>query len=192
MRALIVVLSFLLPCAAIPAGAQDTPALDIRAKRPLPPGKYAVDLADDSELGRDIRRRVLEKLAARGHDTGFSGSQVMRLQVDRTSNFDRGLRAQDVLAPPSNEVRPWGDRNDALPPMPERRLRDLEPPARVITESLRLTLTVRAANSGEVVWTAYAACPIHDGRALAAGRGMIDAIFAEPNRTRRDAIKCPP
>jgi hypothetical protein len=75
--------------------------------------------------------------------------------------------------------------------MPERRLRDLEPPARVITESLRLTLTVRAANSGEVVWTAYATCPIHEGRALNAGRGMIDAIFAEPNRSRRSAIKCP-
>lgn len=196
MHASIVLASLmLLSVPALPAGAQgpQNPAsLDINAKRPLPAGKYAVDLVSDSELGRDVRRLVMDKLAARGHEVGFSGGHVMRLQIDQTHNFSSGLTLENVLAPPRGEVRPLSERTDPRPPMPERRMQDLEPRARVSTEMMRITLTVRSAGSGEVVWTAYAACPVNEGRTLNAGRGMIDAIFANPNRTRRGEVKCPP
>jgi hypothetical protein len=171
-----------------PAGAEGPASLDIQAKRPLPNGKYAVDLVSDSELGRDLRRRVMEKLAARGHQVGFSGGHVMRLQVDLTRNFEGSLTPESVLAAPRNQLP---ERGDARPPMPERRMRDLEPRPRAAPETLRITLTLRAAGSGEVIWVAYAACPFSDGRALGAGRNMIDAIFANPNRSRRGEADCP-
>src|SRR5262245_60927568 len=106
-----------------PAGAEGPPSLDIQAKRPLPTGKYAVDLVSDTELGRDLRRRVMEKLAARGHQVGFSGGHVMRLQVDLTRNFQGTLTPESVLTPPRNQLP---ERSDARPPLPERRMRDLE------------------------------------------------------------------
>jgi hypothetical protein len=52
-------------------------------------------------------------------------------------------------------------------------------------------LTVYTAGSGDVLWTAYAACPVREGRTLGASRKMIDAIFADPNRSRHGEIKCP-
>jgi hypothetical protein len=172
----------------VAANAEGPHSLDIQAKRPLPTGKYAVDLASDSELGRDLRRMVMEKLAARGHQVGFSGGHVMKLQVDVTRNFQGTLTPESVLTPPRSQLP---ERSDARPPLPERRMRDLEPRPNAAPETLRITLTLRAAGSGEVIWVAYAACPFGGGRVLGAGRNMIDAIFANPNRSRRGEADCP-
>ena len=185
-----VVLTALLAIAAAPANAQIQPTVEVQAKRPLPAGKYAVDLASDSALGRDIRRLVMEKLAARGHQVGFSGGHVMKLQVDLTRHFAGGPSADSVLTPPRSQIGQAGPRGEDRP-LPDRRVSDLEPRASVSVEMLRLTLTLRTAGSGEATWVAFAACPVREGRALAAGRSMVDAIFANPNRSRRGEVDCP-
>jgi hypothetical protein len=115
----------------------------------------------------------------------------MKLQVDLTHNFAGGLTPESVLTPPRGQVSPGAERGETRPPMPERPMRDLEPRPRADREILRITLTLRAAGSGEVTWVAYAACPFSEGRALGAGRNMIDAIFANPNRSRRGDADCP-
>lgn len=183
---------FLLPAvvaAALPAAAEPPPSLDIQARRPLPAGTYAVDLPSDSALGQDLRRMVIAKLAARGHQVAAGGRHVMRLQVDLTRRFDGGLSVEDVLAPPRNQIPSASA--DIRAPMPERPLRDLESKPRVDPETLRLTLTVQAVGSGDVIWVAWIACPVRDGRALGTGRAMIDTIFASPNRSRRGQADCP-
>lgn len=174
--------------AATPSPAH---SLDIQAKRPLPTGKYAVNLDTDSELARDLRRVVMEKLAARGNQVGFSGGHVMKLQVDLTRHFAGGRTPESVLAPPRGQVAPGSDRGDVRAPLPERPVRDLAPKPDPATETLHLTLTLHALGSGEVQWIAYATCPVRDGRALAVGRGMVNAIFADPNRSRRGDANCP-
>jgi hypothetical protein len=156
----------------------------------LPTGKYAVDLDTDTALGRDIRRLVMEKLAARGNQVGFSGGNVMKLQVDQTRHFAGGLTSQDILTPPRQQSPLGSDRPDARPPMPERRVQDQDRP-RIAGEVLRITLTLRAATGGEVIWVAYAACPYSEGRALRAGTKMVETIFANPNRSRRGDAECP-
>lgn len=178
--------------AQAPAGTQSPPhSLDIQAKKPLPTGKYAVDLDTDSELARDLRRLVMEKLAARGNQVGFSGGHVMKLQVDLTRHFAGGRTPESVLAPPRGQLPPGGERGEGRPPLPERSVRDLTPKPDPATETLHLTLTLRAAGSGEVLWIAYATCAFKDGRAFDTGRTMIDAIFVNPNRTRKGDANCP-
>lgn len=173
---------------ALPAAAQKPPSLEIQAKAPLPKGKYAVDLDTDSALSRELRRMVMEKLAARGNQVGFSGGHVMKLQADLTQNFAGGRTPESVLTPPSG---PAPQRGDGRPPLPERPIRDLAPKAPPAGETLRITLTLRTATSGAVAWVAYATCPVRDGRAEEVGRVMIDAIFANPDRSRRGEINCP-
>jgi hypothetical protein len=192
MRALIVTTG-MLAALALPAGAQTQaqPGLEIQAKKPLPTGKYAVDLDTDTALGRDVRRLVMERLAKLGHQVGFSGGHVMKLQVNQTRNFAGGLKTEDVLVPPRPAPSPGSDRLDVRPPMPDRPVQDMGR-APVAGETLRLTLTLRAAGSGEVIWVAYAACPYSEGRALRAGAKMVDTIFADPNRSRRGKVECPP
>jgi hypothetical protein len=196
------VIACLLMALAAPAAAQRPPAtgtppapppqsLDIQAKRPLPTGKYAVDLDTDTALARDLRRTVMEKLAARGNQVGFSGGHVMKLQVDLSQHFAGGRTPESVLAPPRDQVAPRSERGDVRPPIPERSVRDLAPKPDAPTERLHLTLTLHGARSGEVAWVAYATCDFKDGRALDTGRAMINAIFANPNVTRRGDANCP-
>lgn len=191
MRVVFLALAALLMTSA-PAAAQNPPAptLDIQAKRPLPAGKYAVDLASDSELGRDLRRLVMEKLAARGYQVGFSGGHVIKMQVDLTQNFTGGLTPEGVMLGTRGQLPATSERPDARPPMPERSVRSLEAKPHAADEILRITLTLRSAGSGEVTWVAYVACPFPAGRAFPAGRQMIDGVFADPNRSRRGAADC--
>lgn len=180
-------------CLALPASAQTPtrPSLEIQAKRPLPTGKYAVDLEVDSELGRDLRRVVMERLAARGNQVGFSGGHVVKLRVDLTRNFAAGPTPESVLQPPRGQTPPGGERADGRPQLPERSMRDLQPRPGSETETLRITLTMREAGAGEVVWVAYASCAFGGGRALDTGRAMIGAIFSSPDRSRRGEADCP-
>ncbi len=175
---------------AAPAGAQNQALLDIQAKRPLPTGKYAVELVEDSELGRDLRRLVMDKLAARGNQVGFSGGHVMRMQVSQTRNFAGGLTQEGVMVGTPGQVPSTSDRPDVRPPMPERSVRSQELRPRGGDDVLRITLTLSNSGSGEVTWVAYAACPFPGGRAFPAGRQLIDTIFANPNSSRRGEPDC--
>ena len=55
--------------------------LEIKAWQPIPKTKTAVQLGSDTRLGRELRRQVMIRLSQRGNEVGFSGSNVMRLDV---------------------------------------------------------------------------------------------------------------
>lgn len=182
MRQLAAAIAALCLCLApSAASAQAAQSFEIQAKRPLPKGKYAVALEVDSELGRDLRRAVMDRLAARGNEVGFSGGHVMRLRVD----VSRGFRSGPGAPPPAAG-------GAGLPPIPDRPASDLRTRPDSAAETLRLTLTMAEAGTGEVLWVAYASCAFGGGRALDAGRSMIGAIFASPDRSRRGEADCPP
>jgi len=63
------------------AAAQAPGRFEISAARKIPPGKIAVELSSQSELGRELRGQVMERLAKRGNDVGASGGHVLLLSV---------------------------------------------------------------------------------------------------------------
>ena len=78
--------------AAMPAGAQAPKLgqLEIKAYQAIPKTKTAVQLTTDTALSRNLRRQVMVRLARRGNEVGFSGGNVMRLEIsyfDLTFNF---------------------------------------------------------------------------------------------------------
>ena len=55
--------------------------LEVRAYQAIPKTKTAVQLTTDSALNRNLRREVMVRLARRGNEVGFSGGNVMRMDV---------------------------------------------------------------------------------------------------------------
>ena len=87
----IVVLFVLAALAAAPSHAQPpgpglkTGQLEVKAFQAIPKTKTAVQLTSDTSLARKLRGEVMEHLARRGNQVGFSGGNVMRMDV---SYFD--------------------------------------------------------------------------------------------------------
>src|SRR5262249_13926571 len=77
--------------AAAPSHAQapgpglKTGQLEVKVYTPIPKTKTAVQLTSDTSLARKLRGEVMERLARRGNQVGFSGGNVMRMDV---SYFD--------------------------------------------------------------------------------------------------------
>jgi hypothetical protein len=90
---------------ATAAAAQAPGRLQIAATLPIPPGKIAVELSSQSELGRELRGQVMERLARRGNAVGASGGHVLMLTVfyprplarDALANAPTLAAANDVL-----------------------------------------------------------------------------------------------
>jgi hypothetical protein len=79
--------------ATCPAFAQLPPPLavgqmEVKAYEKIPKAKAAVQLTQDTALGRQLRGKVMERLAKRGMEVGFSGGNVMRMDV---AYFDLNL-----------------------------------------------------------------------------------------------------
>src|SRR5215510_9581675 len=72
----------------IGTGVSSAPKLgdmEVKAYEKIPRTKVAVQLTSDNHLARELRRQVMIRLAKRGNDVGFSGGNVMRMDV---SYFD--------------------------------------------------------------------------------------------------------
>ncbi len=185
--------------AALPSVAQgQIGQFEIRATRPIPAGKIAVDLSPDSEIGRDVRRMAMDKLARRGNTVGFSGGNVMKLRVDYAGSFGA---LQDVTRPrgsPSTDFdRNFGadvSRLDLGPDIPSVRTFDRDAVGRRPAPpraGLYLYLTLHDERGGQVLWGASAACAVNDGEVRAAAANMLDRIFASPDASRRGEADCP-
>src|SRR5215813_13318977 len=59
--------------------------MEVRAYEKIPKTKVAVQLTSDNHLARELRRQVMIRLSKRGNEVGFSGGNVMRMDV---SYFD--------------------------------------------------------------------------------------------------------
>ncbi len=160
---------------------------EVRTTRGIPAGKIAVDLSPDSEVGRDLRRLVMEKLAKTGHEVGFSGGHILKLQV----NLQRGFsspgagRSNDPI-----DRRTGIDANRPTPQDPARAF-DQQRPRDNRNDLLSISMTIHGLQSRELLWSANASCRVGANEAFGAGRNIIDNIFAQPNASRKGEADCP-
>jgi hypothetical protein len=166
--------------------------MEVKAYAPISKTKIAVQLTQDTALGRELRGKVMARIAKRGNEVGFSGGNVMRMDVAYfdllgTGGGGAGTSAADTpsSASPGDNQRPSllgnisGLRGgDGSAPAPR-------PP------TLRLSFTLYAVDTGKVVWTASASCSTTGGMVAKAGEAMINSIFDNADKSLVGDAGCP-
>ena len=181
---------------AAPAAAQLPPQLqigqmEIKAYAPISKAKIAVQLTQDTALGRQLRGKVMERISKRGNEVGTSGGNVMRMDL---AYFDLlgtggggGSTAADTpsSSQPGDNQRPsllgniTGLRND------DRNAPAPRPP------TLTISFTLYAIDTGKVVWVATASCSTTGGMVAKAGEAMINSIFDNADKSIVGDAGCP-
>jgi hypothetical protein len=184
----------LLALGAVPAQAQVPTGpklgqLEIKAfQGAIPKTKTAVQLTQDTALARNLRRQVMIRLARRGNDVGFSGGNVMRMDV---SYFDFSANVGGGSTIGGNP----GYDGPAANPRPEFPRNKFEQRnglgGSVSSPTLRIVLTLYSVDGGKVLWAATTSCPTYSGTAEAAGIAMVDTIFDEADKNRVADAGCP-
>jgi hypothetical protein len=182
----------LLALAALPAAAQPAPKigqLEIKAYQVIPKTKTAVQLTSDTALARNLRREVMIRLSRRGNEVGFSGGNVMRMDVsyfDFSVGNDSG--GSTIGGNPAYDVQGANPRLE-LPSNKIEQRGGLSAPINAPT--LRIVLTLYAVDGGKVLWAATTSCATHAGTAEATGIAMIDTIFDAADKNRTGDAGCP-
>ncbi len=179
--------------AAPPALAQLPPQLaigqfEVKAYQAIPKAKVAVQLTQDTALGRHLRGKVMERLAKRGLEVGFSGGNVMRMDVayfDLNIGGDGGRSA----ANPPSYGSPGDNQRPTLFDLGGSRGNSSSPPPRPPT--LRLSFTLYSIDTGKVMWSASASCSTVGGMAPKAGEAMINAVFDAADKNNVGDANCP-
>lgn len=186
----------LLALHAMPATAQvpKVGQLEIKAYQTIPKAKTAVQLTSDSALNRNLRREVMVRLSRRGNDVGFSGGNVMRMDVQ----YSDLLGGSGVTRGPVGgyESRNYDSSNNfdvlAANPRPQVPGLTFERPGPIGGGPLlRITLTLYSVTDGKVLWAASASCYTQASMAESAGISMIDEIFDQPDKNRIGDAGCP-
>ena len=178
---------------AAPAAAQLPPSLkigqmEIKAYAPIGKSKIAVQLTQDTALGRQLRGKVMERIAKRGNEVGFSGGNVMRMDVayfDLLTEGVTGSADTPSSSQPGDNQRPsllgnisglrGQDRNAPAPPPP----------------TLRMSFTLYAIDTGKVIWVATASCSTTNGMVAKAGEAIINSIFDNADKSMVGDAGCP-
>jgi hypothetical protein len=194
----------LLALAAFPAHAQlvapgNTPGvaggpklgqLEIKAYAgAIPKAKTAVQLTSDTSLSRNLRRQVMIRLARRGNDVGFSGGNVMRMDVSYFDFTDSGRGDYGTQGGQPSYAAPGSNPRMDLPSNTIRRRDGLGAPTSVPT--LRVTLTLYATDGGKVLWTASGSCSTQADKAQNAGEAIINRIFDSADKSLTGDAGCP-
>ena len=187
----IAIITMLAALAAAPGHAQTAPKtgqLEIKAYQAIPKTKTAVQLTSDTSLARKLRGEVMERLARRGNQVGFSGGNVMRMDV---SYFDLsgGSGRDGYIDNAPSYLEPGSNPRMDLPRNKFERRDTYTPPATGPT--LRISLTLYSVETGKVLWFANASCITQGNNAEQSGINMIDAIFADPDKNRIADAGCP-
>ncbi len=177
--------------AAAPSHAQPGPKtgqLEIKAYQAIPKTKTAVQLTSDTSLARKLRGEVMERLSRRGNQVGFSGGNVMRMDV---TYFDlSGARGGGGYINDSpSYLEPGSNPRMDLPRNKLERRDSYTPPATGPT--LRISLTLYSVDTGKVLWFASASCITQGNNVEQSGTNMIDAIFADADKNRIADAGCP-
>jgi hypothetical protein len=172
----------------VPGSGPKLGQLEIKAYQAIPKTKTAVQLTSDTALSRNLRRQVMIRLARRGNEVGFSGGNVMRMDV---SYFDLSVGSGSSATIGGN---PSYD-GPAANPRPEFPRNRLEPrgggSGSISPPTLRVVLTLYSVDGGKVLWAASSSCPTQAGTAETAGLAMVDTIFDEADKNRIADAGCP-
>jgi hypothetical protein len=163
--------------------------MEVRAYDRIPRTKIAVQLTSDNHLARELRRQVMVRLSRRGNEVGFSGGNVMRMDV---SYFDFGNlndRLNSTLGGQPDYAAPGSNPRMDLPSNRISRRDGLSPPT--ATPTLRITLTLYAKDGGKVLWTASGSCATQGDRAQMAGEAIINSIFDHADGNAAGSAGCP-
>jgi hypothetical protein len=164
--------------------------MEIRAYQKIPKTKVAVQLTSDTELGRELRRQVMIRLSQRGNEVGFSGGNVMRMDVsyyDLLGGSER--RTEGTIGGQPYYAEPGSNPRLAVPDNRIGRRDGITPSTSGPT--LRITLTLYAADTGKVLWAATGSCVTQATIAQRAGEAMINSIFNEADNNRVGDAGCP-
>lgn len=171
--------------------------VEVKVYQKIPKTKVAVQLTSDTHLSRELRREVMVRLSRRGNEVGFSGGNVMRMDVtyfDFSTNHgaggggsfsgqrsytntgpsfgaDQGPSSFGVLKAPIN---PSGSA-----------------PAPSSAPTLRITLTLYSTEGGKVLWTASGSCSTQADIAQRAGEAIINHIFDNADKSLIGDAGCP-
>lgn len=183
-------LFFAAPASAQGYGLGSGPKLgevEIKAYQKIPKVKIAVQLTSDTHLARELRRQVMVRLGQRGNQVGFSGGNIMRMDVsyfDLSGGMDREMpmmQSQDYetganprLMLPANPI----GRRDTIPAAPSG-------------STLRVSLTLYESSGGKVLWTASGSCNVRSSAAMQAGLSIVDHIFDNADANRVGDAGCP-
>jgi hypothetical protein len=175
---------------ATPAASQvpKVGQLEIKAYQPIPKAKTAVQLTTDSALNRNLRREVMVRLSRRGNDVGFSGGNVMRMDVQYVDLLGGSGVARGPVGGYDN-YNTDGPAANPRPQVPGVRI-ERGPPISG-GPLLRITLTLYSVDGGKVLWAASASCYTQASIAESAGTMMIDAIFEQADKSRIGDAGCP-
>jgi len=177
---------------ALPAAAQAPKIgqLEIRAYQAIPKTKTAVQLTSDSALARNLRREVMIRIARRGNEVGFSGGNVMRMDV---AYFDLNLGGGGSAPGSSAADTPSSSQpGDNQRPTVYGLGRTTDPSAGAQRPpTLRLTFTLYSIDSGKVLWSATGSCATVGGMAPKAGEAIITSIFDNADKSLVGDANCP-
>ena len=163
--------------------------MEIKAYAPISKAKIAVQLTQDTALGRELRGKVMARIAKRGNEVGTSGGNVMRMDVAYFDLLGDGGGGSSAANTPSSSQPGDNQRpnllgnfnlrgNDAAVPAPR-------PP------TLRMSFTLYAIDTGKVVWVASASCSTTGGMVVKAGEAMINSIFDSADKSMVGDAGCP-
>jgi hypothetical protein len=193
MRIAVALLALAALAAATSAAAQGLKVgqLEIKAYQAIPKTKTAVQLTSDTHLSRELRREVMVRLARRGNEVGFSGGNVMRMDV---TYFDLNLGGGGSGSnPPMLGGQPGyaAPGSNPRPELPSNRIERRDSLSAPSGSTLRITLTLYAVDTGKVLWMATGSCIAQANTAMQAGVAMIDNIFDNADKNRIGDAGCP-
>ncbi len=159
---------------------------EVKAYSKIPKTKTAVQLTIDSAMGRQLRREVMVRLSRRGNEVGFSGGNVMRMDVTYSSFLSDGGGSSTI--DPGRQVLPLGDANPR-PPLPDNPITPRDSGSS--SPTLRITLTLYSTDGGRVLWQAVSTCKASSSNVEKVGEAMIDTIFNNADNSRVADAGCP-
>jgi hypothetical protein len=178
---------------ATPAAAQLPPTLqigqmEVKVYAPIGKTKIAVQLTQDTALGRQLRGKVMERIAKRGNEVGFSGGNVMRMDVAYFDLLTEGVTGSADT--PSSSQPGDNQRPSLLGNITGLRGQDRNAPA-PRPPTLRMSFTLYAIDTGKVIWVATASCSTTNGMVAKAGEAIINSIFDNADKSMVGDAGCP-
>ena len=163
--------------------------MEVKAYQKISKDKVAVQLTSDNHLARELRRQVMVRLSQRGNQVGFSGGNVMRMDVSYFDLLGGNDRSTGTIGGWPDYVPPGSNPRPALPANPVGRRDGLTPST--VGPTLRITLTLYSRDGGKVLWTASGSCSTQAERSQQAGEAIINRIFDSADKSAVGYSGCP-
>jgi hypothetical protein len=182
----------------LPVQAQGVPGIgpaakvgemEVKAYQKISKDKVAVQLTSDNHLARELRRQVMVRLSQRGNQVGFSGGNVMRMDVSYFDLLGGNDRSTGTIGGWPDYVPPGSNPRPALPSNPVGRRDGLTPST--VGPTLRITLTLYSRDGGKVLWTASGSCMVQAEKSQLAGEAIINRIFDSADKSAVADSGCP-